>query len=299
MPFCLVPGGPFWMGDGKEQHRCEAAPADYWIGRYPVTNAQYILFVQAGGYSHGSYWPEASQAGYWRPGQFKGRRDELWRNGPMEFPDPFGLPNHPVAGVTWYEALAFTRWLTDYLHDKELIEPGWAIRLPSEAEWEKAARGGWLVPAEFVFRSPAQGLEAKVSLVKNSDDKRTYPWLGKLDPERANYDDSKIGSTSAVGCFSGGASPCGAEEMSGNVWEWTRSLYADYPYPAGGKALQQREDLAASDSHSRVLRGGSFAYYFVNFLRCAARSRLNPIARIDFIGFRVCASPLPPASVPL
>ncbi|MEI2688825.1 MAG: SUMF1/EgtB/PvdO family nonheme iron enzyme [Anaerolineae bacterium] len=231
MSFCLVPGGPFWMGDGKEQHRCEAAPADYWIGRYPVTHAQYALFVRAGGYGHDAYWPEAQQAGYWRPGQFKGRYDKSWRNGPLELREPFGLPNHPVVGVTWYEALAFTRWLTDHLRAKELIEPGWAIRLPGEAEWEKAARGGWQVPAQPVLRSPEQGLQATVPWVKNPDEKRAYPWLGQIDPERANYDASKIGSTSAVGCFPGGASPYGCLDMSGNVWEWTRSVYARVSVP--------------------------------------------------------------------
>ncbi len=167
MPFCLVPGGTFWMGDGKEQHRCETAVVDFWIGRYPVTNAQYILFIQAGGYGHDSYWREAKQAGFWRPGEFKGRYDSAWRSGPVESREPFGLPNHPVVGVTWYEALAFTRWLTDYLCGKQLLASGWAIQLPSEAEWEKAARGGWQVAAGPVYRSPEQGLEATVSPVNN------------------------------------------------------------------------------------------------------------------------------------
>ena len=85
--------------------------------------------------------------------------------------------------------------------------------------------------------------------------------------------------------------------MSGNVWEWTRSVYADYPYPAGGKVLQPREDLAAGDWYSRVLRGGSFGND-EGGLRCAARHRNLPNYRSDFIGFRVCASPLPLASVP-
>jgi formylglycine-generating enzyme required for sulfatase activity len=261
------------------------------MARYPVSNAQYSLFVAAGGYGHERYWPEARQAGFWRPGWFRGRWDESWRSGPVEFSDPFGLPNHPVVGVTWYEALAFTRWLNGYLHGKGLLTLDWAIRLPSEAEWEKAARGGWQVPAEPVFRCPALGLQTASSLIKNPDDKRVYPWPGTIDLDRVNYGATGIGSTSAVGCFPGGASPCGAEEMSGNVWEWTRSVYEQYPYPVEGKALQQREDLAAGDSHSRVLRGGLF-FNVVNYLRCAARLWYLPMLRSDNIGFRVCASPL-------
>ncbi len=299
MSFCLVPGGPFWMGDGKEQHRCAAALADFWIARYPVTNAQYTLFVRAGGYGHGAYWPEAKLAGFWQPGQFKGRYDESWRSGPVEYSDPFGLPNHPVVGVTWYEALAFTRWLTAHLHGKDLLAPNWAIRLPSEAEWEKAARGGWQVPAEPVICSPSHGLQATVSLVNNRHDKRAYPWLGEINSERVNYAATGIGATSAVGCFPGGASGYGAEEMSGNVWEWTRSVYSSYPYPAEGKALQQREDLVVGDSRSRVLRGGSFAGNGYN-LRCATRYNYYlddfPNFRNDGVGFRVCASPLPRVS---
>lgn len=183
MSFCLAPGGPFWMGEGREQHRCEAAPAHYWIGRYPLTHAQYVLFVQAGGYGHDAYWPEAQQAGYWRPGQFKGRYDKSWRNGPLELREPFGLPNHPVVGVTWYEALAFTRWLTDHLRAKELIEPGWAIRLPGEAEWEKEGRGGWQVPTQPVLRSPEQGWHGNGPMGQEPEIKvRLFPGPGQDRP---------------------------------------------------------------------------------------------------------------------
>jgi formylglycine-generating enzyme required for sulfatase activity len=292
MPFCLAPGGPFWMGEGKEQHRCDAAPADFWISRYPVTNAQHSLFVAAGGYGHEPYWLEAKQSGFWQPGGFKGYGDESWRTGPLEFREPFGLPNHPVVGVTWYEALAFTRWLTDHLHAKALLAPGWAIQLPSEAEWEKAARGGWQVAAPPVMRSPAQGLQATVALVESPNQKRTYPWLGDINPERANYAAAKIGATNAVGCFPSGVSPYGAEEVSGNVWEWTCSLYGEYPYPASGKELLQRENLAAGPADRRVLRGGSFDAD-ENYVRCAARDWVNPGRGNVDVGFRVCAAPLP------
>jgi formylglycine-generating enzyme required for sulfatase activity len=262
-----------WSRNESPQHIYNLAYA-YKISRYPITNAQFDAFVQAEGYKTPGYWQEAKSHGYWRPGevrrQFVKGPDlvEEWASMPVDYGEPFTLANHPVVGVNWWEALAFTRWLNAQLQAAGKLPAGWQVRLPSEAEWEKAARG---------------------------DDGRDYPWLGKIDPDRVNYAVTGIGATSAVGCFPGGASPYCVEEMSGNVWEWTRSVYADYPYPAGGKALRQREDLAASDSHSRALRGGSFAFN-ENSLRCAARYDGYPYLRGGSLGFRVCASPLPPAS---
>ncbi len=275
--FMDVPAGSFRMGEGKEQFSY-TIPYAYKISRYPITNAQFDAFVQAGGYAAAQVWQEAKMHGYYRDGQVRrrwyqeGKWVEEWASAPADYGEPFTLANHPVVGVNWWEALAFTRWLNEQLRAANKLPAGWQVRLPSEAEWEKAAR---------------------------SDDGRDFPWIGKIDPNRVNYDATGIGSTSAVGCFPGGASPYRVEEMSGNVWEWTRSLYDKYPYPAGGKALQQREDLTADDSHSRVLRGGSFGYNLESSLRCAARYRNNPYDRGGDLGFRVCASPLPLASVPL
>ena len=240
--FMEVPAGSFRMGEGEEQFSY-TIPYAYKISRYPITNAQFAVFVQAGGYKTAKYWQEAKSHGYWRPGEVRRRWYngqefmEEWASAPAGYGEPFTLANHPVVGVNWWEALAFTRWLTEQLRPAGTLPAGtlpagWQVRLPSETEWEKAARG---------------------------DDGRDFPWIGKIDPNRVNYGPTGIGSTSAVGCFSGGASLYGVEEMSGNVWEWTRSLYDNYLYPASGKALQQRENLAADDSHSRVLRGGSFA----------------------------------------
>ncbi len=103
--------------------------------------------------------------------------------------------------------------------------------LPSEAEWEKAARGGIHIPAKKIVcaihdleagRTLTQG---HFELQKNPLPQRRYPWNDQADPDCANYDQSGIGRTNAVGCFSNGGSPYGCEEMSGNVWEWTRSLW--------------------------------------------------------------------------
>ena len=86
----------------------------YWMGRYPVTNAQYMLFVEAGGYLEGRYWKEARSNDFWSTAGFKGEWDETPRIAPVRFSEPFGLSNHTVVGVSWYEAVAFCRWLTDH-----------------------------------------------------------------------------------------------------------------------------------------------------------------------------------------
>ena len=120
--------------------------------------------------------------------------------------------------------------------------------------------------------------------------KRLYPWGDEDDANRANYSDTDIGATSAVGCFPGGAGPYGAEELSGNEWEWTRSLYGPYPYPLEEKDRLERENLETSQDEGRVLRGGAF-FIGEYYVRCALRFWLNPYSRdLDF-GFRVVASP--------
>ncbi len=283
--FVEVPAGRFVMGTraegipalldrfgGERAYYEREAPQHevdlpiYYIARYAVTQAQYLAFIEAGGYQEPRYWPEAQAAGIWRDGQVKGLGDNVPRDRPYDFGEPFSLPNHPVVGVTWYEALAYCRWLTEQLRAWErtaepirrlLREKSWQVRLPSEAEWEKAARG---------------------------TDGRIFPWGNEPALDRAKYDDTGIGSTSAVGCFPGGASPCGALDMSGDVWEWCHSLYRPYPY----KQEDGREDLGAEGK--RVLRGGS-SYDNQRLVRCASRSRLYPYFRSPNLGFRICVAP--------
>ncbi|MGH7601471.1 MAG: SUMF1/EgtB/PvdO family nonheme iron enzyme, partial [bacterium] len=201
--FVEIPAGEFLMGSDKKkdsqafddelkQHKI-TLPL-YHIARYPVTVAQFQSFVNESGYK-------------------------------PEYPECLdGLPNHPVVNVTWYEALKYCEWLTAQLRAWEgtpepfaslLKKDNWRVTLPSEAEWEKAARGA---------------------------DGRIYPWGNEADANRANYVDTGIGATSAVGCFPDGKSPYGCEEMSGNVLEWTRSLWEDYPYPSDAKERAKREN---------------------------------------------------------
>ncbi|MFQ6094336.1 MAG: formylglycine-generating enzyme family protein, partial [bacterium] len=258
-------------GEGRDQHSNETITEEYLIGRYPVTNAQFAAFVEAGGYRERRYWTEAEAAGVWRDERVKGRWDDEPRDRPADFGAPFNLPNHPVVGVTWYEALAFCRWLNEQLQVAGYRLQVWPngeletlklqsettpqVRLPTEAEWEKAARG---------------------------TDGRIYPWGEEPDPDRANYDETGIGATSAVGCFPGGASPCGALDMSGNVWEWCQTKWRDsYEEPA---------DESPEGTDPRVVRGGSWVSYRRG-VRCAYRSRHDPDDRDDDRGFRVVVSP--------
>ncbi|MBK8798514.1 MAG: SUMF1/EgtB/PvdO family nonheme iron enzyme [Anaerolineales bacterium] len=113
MHFCHVPAGPFVMDEGKEQYTHDLAYA-YWVARFPVTNAQYQAFVAAGGYADKRWWREAQQASYWKDGKARSWRVDDWRSTAFDYGDPYNLPNHPVVGVTWYEALAFSRWLDEH-----------------------------------------------------------------------------------------------------------------------------------------------------------------------------------------
>ncbi|MCP4543643.1 MAG: SUMF1/EgtB/PvdO family nonheme iron enzyme [Chloroflexi bacterium] len=240
--FVEVPEGPFLMGERNEQHKVTLAT--YYVSRYPVTVSQFQAFVEESGY---------------RPGNSDGLR---------------GQGNHPVVRINWYEALKYCEWLTERLRRWDetpdplatlLREDKWIVTLPSEAEWEKAARGA---------------------------DGRVFPWGQDTDPNCANYSDTGIETTSSVGCFPGGGSSYKVEDLSGNVWEWTRSIYTDYPYDS----QDGRENLAADTSHSRVLRGGSFANDD-RIVRCAYRNDRNPRSRNRYSGFRlVVVSPLPPNS---
>jgi formylglycine-generating enzyme required for sulfatase activity len=247
-PMVWVPPGLFLMGSDKRRNpqavdlelpQHEVTLPGYWIGRYPVTVAQFRAFVEASGH---------------RPAD------------PRSLKGPDG---HPVVLVTWYDALAFCRWLSE--------RAGLSVTLPSEAEWEKAARGGKQIPNPKA-QSPRWA--------ENPAPARIYPW-GDDSPDEdwCNFN-INVGRTMPVGRYSPqGDSPYGCADMAGNVWEWTRSLFRGYPYDSG----DGREDLEAGGL--RVLRGGAFSNE-ARRVRCAFRDRNLPRYRFDNIGFRLVASPV-------
>jgi formylglycine-generating enzyme required for sulfatase activity/energy-coupling factor transporter ATP-binding protein EcfA2 len=291
MQFCLVPKGPFIMGSNendreKPEHQNDELSYDYWISRFPVTNAQYKIFVEEGGYQYKAWWPEAIKEEFWKAGKFKGRYDDEYRDRPYHVGSPFNLDNHPVVGVSWYEALAFARWLTARWQQEDYLPDGMKVGLPSEAEWEKAARGGKelheIKPAKI---SELKAFSPKMKSVKNPLPERRLPWGDEEQANRGNFAETQITATSAAGCFPQGASPYGCEEMSGNVWEWTRSLYMDYPYVPG----DGREKSDAPSDKGRVLRGGSYLYPIVD-ARCSFRYWYYPYLWFRSFGFRLVLS---------
>jgi formylglycine-generating enzyme required for sulfatase activity len=312
MPFCFVPSGLFIMGsevdneDGSgderlqqqddeedgyedEQPQHSVDVAGYWIGQYPVTNAQFDHFVQEGGYQKQEFWYEAQEHGYWKPEGFLGILLDTPCTYPASYGSPFDLPNHPVVGVSWYEALAFARWLNQRASMKGWLPAGWEMQLPSEAEWEKAARGGLEIPNRSLIHPVDQvKITQRGECISNTQPDRAYPWGNPFDAQVTNVEETGIRSTSAVGSFPAGASPYGCQDLSGNVWEWTRSLWeVDYPYDPGD---QRREDLLAAPSNFRVLRGGSWLYDDWN-ARCAYRGKSGALAFNTSMGFRVVVRP--------
>jgi len=215
----------------------------YAISRYPVTNADFARFIEDGGYTEPDYWTDAGwkrkESGGWTQPRYW--EDEKWND-----------PSQPVVGVSWYEAVAYCNWLA--------AKTGRDYRLPTEAEWEKAAR---------------------------STDGRRYPWGNDWDPNRCNNEETGPGHTTPVGQHPDGDSPYGVSEMVGQVWEWCSSKYGGsgdklkfgYPYTTG----DGREDLEGDDT--RILRGGSW-HNGAASCRCGCRSWDFPWLWYSYWGFR-------------
>lgn len=255
MRFMRVPAGKFVMGskEGSEfdyenerpQHTIDIN-YDYWMAKFILTNEQYAEFL--GKNKHPvSDWQKKK--------------------------------DHPVVNVSWDDAMQYVKWFNEKYQTElsalpapslavSLLQPpssaagNYVLRLPTEAEWEKAARGAYA---------------------------NEYPWGNEFDSKKCNSAEGKKGATTPVGAYSTfGDSPYGCADMVGNVWEWTHTLYKKYPYnPKDG-----REDETKRES--RVLRGGSFGHSR-NRARCASRSSRNfPDFRSDLVSFRLCVSSIIP-----
>ena len=232
----LIPAGEFLMGsdpgldqaartDEYPQHRLYLP--DYYMAKTPVTKAQYAAFVQATNYRQ----PTRREDGQ----------------------PPTDKQNHPVVYVGWDDAVAYCQWLSK--------STGLVYRLPTEAEWEKAARG---------------------------TDGRIYPWGNQWDGRRCNTPESVLNETTSVDAYPDGVSPYGVLDMAGNVWEWCATKWGkSYPYNIGE---DEWREAYLRDDVRRALRCGSF-YDYKSYARCASRW-FNPHgSRGKEIGFRMVLAP--------
>ncbi len=224
-----IPAGAFTYGEGKTQKRLNLPR--FFITRCLITYAQFQAFVDAPDGFYNPLWWDGLAA----DDKHKAAPGEQW----------FKYWTHPRERVSWYDAIAFCRWLSAKL--------GYEVRLPTEQEWEKAARG---------------------------TDGRLYPYGKDYDPVKGNTSDTDIGQTSAVGIFPNGASPYGVLDLSGNLWGWCLNRYNE----------PDNVDLSGTDL--RVVRGGSWNYDLYD-ARAVFRSGNYPDGRDLYIGFRVVVSGVP------
>lgn len=241
-----IPAGVFWMGTDHEQaqriltiggtgwHRFldwqqpyhQVYLSAYRIGRYPVTNEEYRLFVRAAGR----------------------RPPEHWSGGSY----PEGTARHPVGNVSWHDAVAYCGWLAAATRRP--------YRLPTEAEWEKAARG---------------------------TDGRFYPWGDRWDPRWLNSREAGPGTPNEVGRYSPrGDSPYGVSDMAGNVWEWTSDRFSGSIYRER-RGTVPRNPSGAQTGEARVLRGGAFNLDGILLGHVGVRDTSDPDDYALDDGFRV------------
>ena len=241
-----VPAGPFLMGTTEEQAKQAIADgmqeeqvawerpqhtvelSEYFIGKYPITNAEYQVFVREAGYSPPRHWDGNKY--------------------------PEGQGDHPVVNVSWNDAVAYCKWLSE--------KTGKPYRLPTEAEWEKAARG---------------------------TDGGIYPWGNDWDSTKLNSRQGGPRATTPVGQYSpAGDSPYGCADMAGNVWEWCADWSDEEEYQRRGKTTV-KDPQGSDKGRNRVLRGGSF-YNARKSVRAAVRNHSDPDYGLAYDGFRVVAA---------
>ncbi len=240
--FVEIPAGPFTMGAdpatdprafdnerwSPSQGEGTVEVAAFYLARHEVTVAQYAAFVNA-------------------------------TKAPVDANTLAGQPTHPVTFVTWPNAIAYCRWLESVLATApgpagDLVRAGWRVRLPTDAQWEKVARGG---------------------------DRRAYPWGDQPRKDRGNFESTGV---MPVGQFACPECPYGLADMSGNVWEWTSSPYQPYPYDPSDDRVNLDADALW------VMRGGHYGDA-ARQVRTTTRGAADPGARRAFIGFRVALVP--------
>ncbi|MGA1839903.1 MAG: SUMF1/EgtB/PvdO family nonheme iron enzyme [bacterium] len=248
-PMIFIPGGRFWMGAQKKDpkgnnydndayddefpvHKVELST--YKISKYPVTVGQYLRFIEDGGYQERKHWGAGEFGEYEKP--------DNWE-------DQLRYTSRPVVYVSWFEAAAYASWCGG--------------RLPTEAEWERAARGP-------------------------GDEYRKYPW-GNKEPTKntANWYEAGIGHATPVGIFPEDCSPEGVIDMAGNVWEWCQDWYSGTYYEECTQKGIVKDTEGPEKGLKRVLRGGAFRDRFLGVLRCASRYGDWPGLRSGIVGFRV------------
>lgn len=254
--FIKIPAGEFWMGSQVEETLADPSekpqfgmkmPYDFWLARFPVTNYQFQVFLQ--------------------------QTDHAYK-----LPNNPELYDHPVANVNWKQATEYCVWLTKSFRQK--LEQEYIFKLPSEAEWELAARGP--LPS-----------------------RRKYPWgshWSTVDLSFCNSIEEKINGTTIVGAYSPhGDSFYKIADMAGNVREWTRSTwgispdYPDHRYKYGNKYVSDKENTEEVGELFKIARGGSFMDSRES-VTCSHRYRLPLSTQDSNLGFRVAITPILPAT---
>lgn len=315
-PMVAIEGGSYHIGsdegvDDDEAPRHEVQLASFALGQFPVTNAEFKCFINAGGYQENRWW-DTSGAQRWQRGEGtgEGAREFIrqWRNRFINETnllslkaDEHALTKEDIKKWQDYCSMtdeAFEAMLTDRYRDKQHTHPAFwnepaynALNQPvvGICWFEARAYCNWLshqtgqlfcLPTEAQWEAAASGRKG-----------RRYAWGNKIDATLCNALAAKLRRTTPVGVFPAGDTPSptsnnGMADLIGNIWEWTSSCYVSYPYQAYDGREAVDSDLA------RVFRGGSW-FILPDFVRAAARGNAHPGSRINGIGFRVlCSSPI-------
>lgn len=223
----LIPEGEFTMGDNTRYNWTFMLAYNIYDG---PEHAVYLdaYYIDKYEVTNEQYKKFVDETGY--------RMPRCWNDA------RFNRPNQPIVGISWEDAVAYATWV--------------GKRLPTEAEWEKAARGA---------------------------DRRLWPWGNKFDKDKCNVWESLLKETTPVGKYEHGKSPYGCYDMAGNAWEWCADYYDQNYYAASPSKSPRGPEVG----QQRTIRGGGFLYYG-HYARCAARYRVPPYSQSPQIGFR-CA----------